>query len=302
VGRSKLYEASSAELFKLSRNKIEEYVRCPRCLVLNVRHGLRRPSSPPFTLNSAVDSLLKKEFDRHREAQTVHPLVAAAGLDLVPFQHEEMDEWRNNFKGIQIAFPRHGFLLTGAVDDIWVNSDGELVIVDYKATAKASPMIEVPMGGFYDSYRRQLDFYRWLLRQRGFNVSETSYWLYCTGRPGANSFDQRLEFDLHLIAYDSDDSWIEPTLDDLHSDLIGEGLPKRAESCEHCTYTSARESLEAAWDFDAFPRCYRCGQIKSRTLIGLPAGPPPPHHFLSGCLIDPDNPTPAFVCENCDNL
>ena len=302
MARTKLFDASSTELFKLSRNKVEEYVRCPRCFVLQVRHGLKKPSSPPFTLNSAVDSLLKKEFDVHRAAQTVHPLVAAAGLDLVPFQHESIDVWRSNFKGIQVEYDRLGFLLTGAVDDIWVNSDGELVVVDYKATAKAEPMTTVPNGGFYDSYRRQLDFYQWLLRQLGFKVSKTSYWLYCTGRPGADAFNQVLEFDAHLIPYESDDSWIESTLEGLRAHLMAEGLPSSSETCEHCAYAEAREALEDAWDFDAFPRCNRCGQIMSRTLIGMPAGPPPPHHYLAGCLIDPSNPTPDFVCETCDRL
>ena len=297
--RNRLFDASSTELFNLSRNKVEEYIRCPRCFVLQVRHGLKKPSSPPFTLNSAVDSLLKKEFDLHRAAQTVHPLVATAGLDLVPFQHESIDVWRSNFKGIQVEYPRHGFLLTGAVDDIWVNSHGELVVVDYKATAKAQPMTEVPTGGFYDSYRRQLDFYQWLLRQLGFKVSKTSYWLYCTGRPGADTINQVLEFDAHLIPYESDDSWIEPTLANLQAHLMAEGLPGSSETCEHCTYTETREALEASWDFDSFPRCHRCGQIMSRIIYGLPSGPPPPHHVTGGCIVGFDSP--QFVCLPCGN-
>ncbi|MEI9966803.1 MAG: hypothetical protein WDN67_04185 [Candidatus Moraniibacteriota bacterium] len=31
---------------------------------------------------------------------------------------------------------RAGFLFSGGVDDVWVAPDGELIIVDYKATSK----------------------------------------------------------------------------------------------------------------------------------------------------------------------
>jgi hypothetical protein len=244
MGRSKLYGDSKGDLFKLSRNKVEEFVRCPRCFVLNNRHGIKKPSSPPFTLNSAVDSLLKKEFDVHRSEKTVHPLVASAGLDLVPFQHEQIDEWRSNFKGIQVNFDQLGFLLTGAVDDIWVTPKGELVVVDYKATAKAVAMTEVPTGGFYDSYRRQLDFYQWLLRQLGFGVSATSYWLYCTGNPQADVFNQTLSFECHLIPYISDDTWVIPTLERIYSALNSSALPPAEPGCEYCAYVGARLNFE----------------------------------------------------------
>jgi hypothetical protein len=48
----------------------------------------------PFNLNSAVDLLLKKEFDVHRIAQTAHPLMKHYGIDAIPFAHANMDMWR----------------------------------------------------------------------------------------------------------------------------------------------------------------------------------------------------------------
>ena len=53
---------------QLSRSKIELFTECPRCLWLDVARGIRRPSGPPFTLNNAVDALMKAEFDRYRAA------------------------------------------------------------------------------------------------------------------------------------------------------------------------------------------------------------------------------------------
>jgi len=49
--------------FKLSRSKIDLFLQCPRCFYIDNRLGVARPPGYPFTLNSAVDHLLKKEFD-----------------------------------------------------------------------------------------------------------------------------------------------------------------------------------------------------------------------------------------------
>jgi len=50
-------------------------------------------SGPAFTLNSATDTLLKKEFDICRAKGEPHPLMKKYKIDAVPFQHEMMDEW-----------------------------------------------------------------------------------------------------------------------------------------------------------------------------------------------------------------
>ena len=98
-----------------------------------------QPPGYPFSLNSAVDTLLKKEFDGHRAKGTAHPLMKAYGLDAVPLVDERMDEWRDSLRrGVTYAFPGTNLVLTGGVDDVWVKPDGELLIVDYKATSFAS--------------------------------------------------------------------------------------------------------------------------------------------------------------------
>ena len=48
-----------------------------------------------------------------------------------------IDDWRENFKGVQYFDEDKNLIITGAVDDIWFNLDTEeLIVVDYKATAK----------------------------------------------------------------------------------------------------------------------------------------------------------------------
>jgi len=60
----KLFDPDSDKPFALSRSKVELFQDCPRCFYLDRRLGIARPPGFPFNLNSAVDALLKTEFDR----------------------------------------------------------------------------------------------------------------------------------------------------------------------------------------------------------------------------------------------
>lgn len=48
----------------------------------------------PIALNSAVDSMLKKEFDALRKNGGSHPLLDQFGADAKPASHDMIDEWR----------------------------------------------------------------------------------------------------------------------------------------------------------------------------------------------------------------
>lgn len=228
-----LFNPDSKEPFKLSRSRLENFVNCERCFYMDRRLGLDRPSSFPFNLNSAVDILLKKEFDIHRTANTAHPLMENYGIDAVPFEHEKMDEWRDPFTGVRFFHEPSGFLVFGGVDDIWVNPDGELLIVDYKATSKDS---EVTLDAeWQDGYKRQMEIYQWLFRQNGFKVSNTGYFVYANGKRDREAFDGVLEFDVKVIPYEGNDSWIEGKLMEARKCLEGD-LPKDNPDCEYCAY------------------------------------------------------------------
>ena len=51
------------------------------------------------------------------------------GKNLIPFQHEMIDEWRENFKGVQYLHKKTNLLFTGAVDDVWFDTDSEELVV-----------------------------------------------------------------------------------------------------------------------------------------------------------------------------
>jgi len=244
----KTFDPNSPEPFKISRSKIDLFLECPRCFYLDARFGVRRPSGPSFTLNNAVDELLKREFDLHRAQGSKHPLTKSYGVDAVPFNDPRMEEWRDALRrGISFFHKETNLIIRGGVDDVWVTPDGELIIVDYKATSKK----EGPStpDDLYDSYKRQIEIYQWLFRKNGFKVSTTGYFVYVNGRSDAEAFDGKLEFDIKLIAYEGDDSWIEGAIADLHRTIQSDAIPAIGRSfgggpCDFCTY---RESAGNAF-------------------------------------------------------
>jgi|SRR3989344_3818687 len=237
----KLFDPKSPEPFKLSRSKIEFFVECQRCFYLDRRLGIGRPSGPPFTLNSAVDALLKKEFDIHRHKNEPHSLMKKFGVDAIPFTHADLDKWRENFVGVQYLHPPTNFLITGAVDDVWVNPQKELIVVDYKATAKNG---EITLDDEWKAgYKRQMEIYQWLLRANGFKVNKTGYFVYANGRKDLDVFDGKLEFDLNLLPYAGDDSWVEGLIFEIKKCLNSPKIPGSGEECEYCAYRE--QSAEA---------------------------------------------------------
>ena len=234
MGYSRLFQADSGQPFKLSRSKIDLFMECPKCFYLDRKLGVSRPRGFPFTLNSAVDHLLKKEFDIHRAKGEKHPLMKAYGIDAVPFQHEKMDEWRHNFTGVQCLHEPTNFLIFGAIDDVWVSPQNELMIVDYKATAKAG---EVNLDADWQiGYKRQMEIYQWLMRNNDFKVSDIGYFVYANGIKDAKAFDGKLEFNIKIIPYKGNGSWIENTLLEIHKTLMSNEIPLSPPTCEHCGY------------------------------------------------------------------
>lgn len=231
-----LYNPGSPEPFKLSRSKLELFLECPRCFYLDRRLGVGRPPGFPFTLNAAVDYLLKKEFDIHRAQGSAHPLMKTYGIEAVPFAHEKIDEWRENFKGVGHLHRPTNLYIYGAVDDIWINDKKELLVVDYKATSARNG---VDINAEYrNAFKRQMEIYTWLLRQNGFKVSPTGYFVYANGDKDKAAFDGRLEFKVEIIPYKGSDDWVEGTILDAKKCLEGE-MPSATETCEYCAYRQA---------------------------------------------------------------
>lgn len=224
---------------KLSRSKIELFLDCPRCFWLEVSRKIKRPSGAPYTINNAIDFLLKQEFDIHREKGTPHPLMVQAGIDALPYKSPEIDTWRHNFTGVQFDHKKSGFHVFGAVDDVWVNPSGELIVVDYKATGANQHQI-------YDSYRRQMEVYQWLLAANGYKVSRTGYFVFAKASKagGFGMGEAVLPFDIFVEPLLGDPSWVDGVLMKAREVLDSDEAPMPASDCEYCRYVSSAQDAE----------------------------------------------------------
>lgn len=237
MGRKKLYTPKQKGVFSLSRSKIELFTQCKKCFYLDRVFGVSRPSFPAFTLNSAVDALFKKEFDIHRAKKRAHPLMEQYGIDAIPFQHQDLEEWRQNFVGVRVLHRPTNLEIFGAVDDLWINSKGELHVVDYKSTSKDE---DITLDDKWkEGYKRQLEIYQWILRQKGFEVSSKGFFVFANGRKDKEAFDGKLEFDVTILDYEGDDSWVEDVVFDMKKALDSKDIPESSTGCEYCDYVKS---------------------------------------------------------------
>lgn len=223
-------------------------MQCPRCFWLDVRLKITRPNTPPFNINKAIDELLKREFDSYRIKGEPHPMMVEFGLNAIPFAHDNLDTWRENFVGVVSVHEPTNLHVFGAIDDVWVDTDGRLIIVDYKATAKDK---EVSIDSDWQiSYKRQMEVYQWLLRQNGFEVNDTGYFVYTNGRFDLDGFFNKVEFKTKIIPYTGKADWVEPTLEKMKACMEGDippvGTAAMGGECDYCAYARERTKLTLA--------------------------------------------------------
>lgn len=165
-------------------------------------------------------------------------MMKTYGIDSVPYLHEKIEEWRDSrTRGISYHHQPSNFLVSGGIDDIWINRNGELEIVDYKATSKTS---EINIDADWQaSYKRQMEVYQWLFRMNGFKVSKKGYFVYCNGRADKEAFDGKLEFDVKVIPYEGNDSWVDSTLLKIKGCLVGDQIPQMNSDCDFCCFVKA---------------------------------------------------------------
>lgn len=203
-----------------------------------MKKKIKRPPPAPYTINNAVDYLLKQEFDVHREKGTPHPVMERHGIEALPFQHEKMSQWRHNFTGVQYEHKPTDFLVYGAVDDIWVNADGRVMVVDYKATGANQHQI-------YPSYKRQMEIYQWLLGKNGLDVSPIGYFVFAkvSKAGGFGMGEAALMFDLLIEPQEGDSSWIEGALVSARKIFDKEKPPTASADCAYCAYRKVGEEF-----------------------------------------------------------
>ena len=243
------YKPNQKADFRVSRSKFSDFLSCPRCFYMDRVLGLAEPGMPGWALNSATDELLKKEFDVCREKQMPHRLFKEYDLEhVVPYKHEEMDQWRDALRGgILQRFEDTNFILSGGVDDIWLNTKTEeLIVVDYKSQASLDPVETCAYlrNVYHQGYKLQMDFYNYLLNCKGYKTSAISYFLVVNADRTVEDFNGKMIFSETLIPYENDVSWIPNKVKEMIKTMNSNTLPDSHESCENCAYARQRNALE----------------------------------------------------------
>ena len=240
------YSPDNNEAYELSRSRIENFVKCPACFYLTQVRGVKFPSIPGFNINEATDILLKRDFDKYRGTKNTHDFLINIGMEhLIPFKHPDFELWTQSLHfgaegRMHFVHEDTNLKIGGGLDDVWLNKKTEeLHIVDYKSTSQKTDGKIISLDDKWKAaYKRQMDMYVWVMKQKGFNVSSTGYFLYCDGDRFSdynflNKSEANMKFKMSLISYEVDHSWIEPTLIKIRQCLHETKCPKHNNECEY---------------------------------------------------------------------
>jgi hypothetical protein len=154
---------------QLSPNSLNLYLECPHCFWLDKNLGIKRPPPYPYALNSAVDTLLKEEFDDYRKRGLQHPLLKDCNIKAHLFANQNLlNQWRNNLAGIRYFDENLQATLFGAVDDVLEFDDKKIAPLDYKSTGSTTANV-------YDRFQLQLDVYTFLMEKNGYKTPKRGY-------------------------------------------------------------------------------------------------------------------------------
>lgn len=112
--------------------------------------------------------------------------------------------------------------------------EGELIIIDYKVTAKSGEIILDQ--DYHESYRRQLDLYAWLFVMNNYPVYTRAYLFYLNGIKDRPTLENSLHFTSTLIEHTLNLSWIEEVLHKINECLNHFEPPPKSQKCSFCQF------------------------------------------------------------------
>ena len=249
--KSSIYSPKQNEDFKISRSKFSDYLTCSRCFYLDRVVGLESPGTPGWALNETTDILYKREFDECRKKQIPHRLFIENNLEhFIPFDHPDIDKWRDSLHhGLMARYGKSNIILSGGVDDIWINtSTNKLIVVDYKSQSSTNEITPEKYLNhvFKQNYKIQMDFYVYLLKEMGYEVHPEGYFVVCNGNRLADDFNGVMKFEEYLIPYEWNISWVDEKLSDMVDCMNSNFIPAGNPSCKNCAYAKQRAVYEGS--------------------------------------------------------
>jgi CRISPR/Cas system-associated exonuclease Cas4 (RecB family) len=159
-----------------------------------------------------------------------------------------LDEWRDSIHyGLKHRFKETNIILQGGIDDVWFNTKTEeLVVVDYKSQHKKDG---VSQDTYFDdpyknSYKRQLNYYAYLLKGMGHKVSSDAYLYICNAKEVEEGFHGKMLFDEVLIHHEIKTDYLEEEIQKMIDTINSEEIPEGHASCENCAYARQRSVID----------------------------------------------------------
>ena len=228
---------SKISTLKISRSGLKLFLDCPRCFWLDLHHKIKRPPGYPYTLSAAVDYMVKREFDGHRQKGELPPVLIDAGIkDAKLYNGDDFTDWRNNFKGVSYFDEGLNAILYGAVDDVLEFSDGSLAVIDYKSSGSKEITI-------YDDYQRQMDVYNWILKQKGYETYPEAFFVFYQVQKDENGFNNVMKFREEVRPVKVNMDWVGPAFESAvelarQDSPPSSGTAGKNGHCDHCHYVS----------------------------------------------------------------
>lgn len=79
-------------------------------------------------------------------------------------------------------------------------------------------------------------------------MSNTGYFVYCNGNTDKEAFDGRLEFEVKVIPYEGDTSWVEHTILEAIECLKSDKFPNPGSDCDFCKYRKAVKDVVSLFE------------------------------------------------------
>lgn len=238
----------------LSPTMIDMYRQCRRCAYDQYAMQLKRPRGIYPTLPNGIDAVLKKYTDgfrgslppqlSHLEGHIVHPeqsllntLREWNGLKVV---YEVMVD--RPTQGNPKRRVNHTLIVNGGIDELLLNSTGEVVLCDFKTKDKEPP------DDYADKYYKDtMDTYTWMLKQNGFKVADYGYLFYWW--PKSVQADGSIQFACKTLHMQLSADNTEKKLDEIGNSMPTISMealqyrPKADSGCQYCEYIEKHEVI-----------------------------------------------------------
>lgn len=248
IGKPRYDPKSTTLPLAVSQSSVKKYYDCPRCFWLFFLEGWDHVSTPGYPINIGIDGMAKAEFDTIRKLDLRHRLMADKNWRAS--NHADIDDWRNPFSGVRALFAKGNIELYGAVDDVWVQPNGKLVVVDFKATCSRS--LKPTAEWLFETrpyITRQLAIYKAILKEMGEDVAQNAIIVYYNGESRRASFDGVMNFDSHVIKVNpasgdmthpdrgterANNAWVKKIVQEMWNCLNIPAPPAAASDCQFC--------------------------------------------------------------------